>query len=327
MPAVGPRELKHLTPPGEALPYVFTARDAQCLELLAAFRYLTARQLHQCLGGSERNLGRRLYLMWRDGLVERPAQQAILVASHFHFGDTARVYGLTRKGARVLAERGVPLAHKLDWTFRPGTTRNLLHTLDVATTMISFRRGAARLDATRFVDHADLVPHFPEATRSLRRPFTVSVNLVLAGQQVRMTNVPDRLFSLHLSDGTRFNWALEQDRGTETMSPERLSGKSTIRRKQTVFFEAFKQNRYRELWGFERLRVLFVTTGSDRRIEGMIRSQLEVTNGRAAGMFLYSTTDRIAELGALGPAWTSSEATGLSLLPSPLVSSSTMEVA
>jgi hypothetical protein len=88
--------------------------------------------------------------------------------------------------------------------------------------------------------------------------------------------------------------------------------KSSFRRKLIGYAQAFDKKKHAEVWGFQSFRVLTVTT-SDARIESMLAAQREATDA-PAGLFLYSTSERIAAHGALGPAWISAKAEGVSLL-------------
>jgi hypothetical protein len=55
-------------------------------------------------------------------------------------------------------------------------------------------------------------------------------------------------------------------------------------------------------------------TPSETRITNMLDHQHTITNGRASGLFLYTTPDLLREHGPLGPAWISSERRNISLL-------------
>jgi hypothetical protein len=125
--------------------------------------------------------------------------------------------------------------------------------------------------------------------------------------------VPDRLFSV-LSDAGRWNFALEYDTGAETINPVRPTSKATVRRKLEVYDAAFRQERFKALWNFERLRILVITS-SERRIANIAALQQQL--GAAKGMFVYSTPERLRAHGFLGPAWTTADATVITLVPAP----------
>jgi len=68
-----------------------------------------------------------------------------------------------------------------------------------------------------------------------------------------------------------------------------------------------------EQWGFSSFRILTVTT-STARIANMIAAQREATNA-PPGLFLYSTPQLLAQHGALGPAWITSNRENIALFP------------
>ena len=127
--------------------------------------------------------------------------------------------------------------------------------------------------------------------------------------------IPDRLFSIRREEKDRWNFALEEDRGTENLThrSKKLTAKTTFAKKCTGYYHAWKQGKHVEAWNFQNFRCLTITT-SDVRIDHMLDVQREVTNDYATGLFLYSTRERIEEHGVLGPAWRSSKEDGITLV-------------
>jgi hypothetical protein len=315
-PQIGPRALKRLTPPSDPTSYVITARDERILDGLARFRFMHTEQAAIWAGGSVRGVRTRLYHLWADGLVSRPLQQATHLQNFFHHGAIPLVYELGRKATKYLSDRGVPLTHRLDWSFRDGAAPEMPHALAVTDCMLAIHQAVAAVDGVGIVDHTELLPSFPEATQRSRRPFRIWADVTdRDGATTSRGTIPDRLFSLHFGE-ERVNFALEIDMASETLDPKKLGTKGTIRSKHAVYFNAFLQQRFATVWNFERLRVLFVVP-SETRINNMIKVQQVTTSGHAAGMFLYATPQRLAQHGILGPAWKSADADGVSILPTP----------
>jgi hypothetical protein len=334
---IGPRALKRLTRPETPLPYKHEADDTEMLVVLARFRFADSAQIARWLGRSVRVVNRRLYRMWSHGLVSRPYEQATLVETFFHHGDTPRIWALTRTGVELLLGQGYSLARRIDWNFRPVSAVNLPHTLETGEFMIGLHREIALREGLILRDHHELVDQFPEATRTSRRPFSISAEVpftfkVKTGDAVKtntqtrhMTNVPDRIFEIEFADNTRINFTYERDRGGQTHDPkrlERLVTTSNTRRKQLVYFHAYRQGQFTERFGWLRQRCLFETS-SERRLANLIKNQLKTVGGRtaefphgqAASMFLYTTHERLAKHGILGPAWVTAESDGVSILP------------
>lgn len=88
-----------------------TARDIVLLQNIGRFRLASSRQLARLDGGSAQNVSRALLALFENGYVERPVAQ---VASRLlHNGSRPAIYGLTRKGARLLGDQGYDVRRSL----------------------------------------------------------------------------------------------------------------------------------------------------------------------------------------------------------------------
>ena len=144
-----PRFRRVETPP----PFQLTARDLAILHAVARFRFLSSTLIIRLVGGSSQQILRRLQLLFHHGYLDRPTSQVAQLAHAFDFGNRPFIYGLGRAGAHVLAEAGIPLKEKLDWTTKNAraTAQFLAHTIETAETMIAFElacraEGAPTLD-------------------------------------------------------------------------------------------------------------------------------------------------------------------------------------
>jgi len=306
-----------LTRPQAPPPFRMTDRHIAILQVVAHYRFVSADQITRCVGGSPRGVRSNLRNLFWHGYLDRPKHQHVYLGAFFDEGNHPLVYALARKGARLLAERGAPVDHRLDWTTKNkrATAQFLAHTIEVADAMLAFHFPALADGAPRLIDHAQLLPLMPQETRSLWDPFKLPVDITHHGKSLTLSVVPDRLFSLALADDTRLNFALELDRGTMDINAKRIVGKSSFRKKLILYFNAWLQKRHTEVWGFQSFRVLTITP-SDTRLANMIKAQREVTRDSASGLFLYTTPDRLAAAGPFGPVWISSKADNIALLPS-----------
>ena len=283
-------------------PFRITERDVAMLQAIARFRFLQSNQVRRIVGGSERGVQNRLRLLAAHAYLVRLSSA---VTEPFAFG-------LTNKAARLLADHAPYINPRLDWRAKNDTTRYFLtHTLAVAETMLHFDC-AAHDGVFRLVDQHDLLPDLPERTRGAHDPFCLRVTIRHRDQALTIPVVPDRLFALAYPDNTIHHFALELDRGTMDIWANRLVGKTSVRRKLIGYFHSRAQKRFAETWGFKSFRVLTVTT-SDSRIDSMLQAQRRVAPQCPPGLFLYSTADRIAQHGALGPAWVTSKSDSVSL--------------
>ena len=301
--------IKRLARPDTLPPFRITERDIAILRAIGQFRFLSSHQVQRIVGGSERGVRNRLRNLFAHGYLDRPQHQRAELAG---FLNPPRVYGLGKHGARLLADIGRPIDHRLDWTTKNtrATSPFLAHTIEVAEVMMAFT-SACHESATQLVDHHELLPLMPEATRDVHDPFALRVKFRWHSKEVVVAVVPDRLFALVYPDA-RHNFALELDRGTMDLNAKRIIGKSSFRRKLLGYFHAWHEKRHTDVWGFKSFRILTVTT-SETRIDNMIAAQRDVVASCPAGLFLYSTAERLAHHGALGPAWVTSRGDNVSL--------------
>ena len=211
----------------EPPPFQLTVRDIAILHAVARYRFLSSTLIIRLIGGSSQQILRRLQLLFHHGYLDRPTSQVAQLAQAFDFGNRPFVYGLGRAGAQVLAEAGIPLKEKLDWTTKNAraTAQFLAHTIETAETMIGFELACRGEGAPALIDHHDLLPYLPEETREDDAPFHARVTLKTAREALTIGVIPDRVFSLDFADRTRLNFALELDRGT-------MDIKSTAARRQ-----------------------------------------------------------------------------------------------
>src|SRR5262249_41219511 len=144
--------------------------------------------------------------------LDRPVNQRIYLHD---FANPPLLYALGRKGAKLLAERGYPVDDKLDWTTkntRP-VPHTFAHTIDTAETMIGFELACRQSGGARLIDHHQLLPYLPDATRALPDPFSCKLSVPLKDlarylpkiarnfhEPLNLTVVPDRVFRLIYAD-------------------------------------------------------------------------------------------------------------------------------
>lgn len=306
---------RRLTRPKTPAPFRVTDRDVSLLRAVARWRIATSDQLIRFAqiadpAASADRIPKRLYMLFAHGYLDRPANQHLQLSS---FGNLA--YGIGQKGAKLLAELGEDIDARLRWSAKNNNASIawLPHAIGITETMLQFEIACAQRPGITLTDGAALLPSLPEITHKLRDPFRLRVTITDNFETVALSVVPDRVFSLHIGGDRRFNFCLELDRATESIVPRKLTAKSSFVRKQKGYYAAYRQDRHREQWGFAGYRVLTVTP-SEKRIANMLDAQQRVTEGRVAGMFLYTTPQRMNAHGPFGPIWITSERNDLSLL-------------
>src|SRR6266404_5000054 len=77
-----------------------TERDRDILALVRRHRFLVSDDIKALVSGSQQQILRRLQRLFHHGYLDRPRSQL----NYFHQGGSnSIVYGLDRKGAKVLA--------------------------------------------------------------------------------------------------------------------------------------------------------------------------------------------------------------------------------
>ena len=146
-----------------------------------------------------------------------------------------------------------PLKEKLDWTTKNAraTAQFLAHTIETAETMIAFELACRAEGAPALIDHHDLLPYLPEETRDEDAPFHIRVPVKTKRDSLTIGVVPDRVFSLALPNSTRFNFALELDRGTMDIKSRQLVGKSSYRRKLLGYYQLWREGLHTKSVGLQ----------------------------------------------------------------------------
>src|SRR5262249_51378927 len=145
-------------------PIRLTPRDAALLQNIARFRLASAAQLARLDGGSEQNVARSLLALFENGYVERPIAQ---VASRLqHKGSRPAIYGLTRKGARLLREQGIDLRRSLldgiDKEKKAGW-RFVEHTVSIAEFFVELEMALRGRPDVRLLDRAEVLEDAPSS--------------------------------------------------------------------------------------------------------------------------------------------------------------------
>jgi len=316
MLTLSPTLPKRLQRPDDVPPFVITSRDVEIVRRIDDLRCLTSEQIVRALRihepqTSHQHVLRRLQLLFGHHYLDRPHHQ------HFHVSAFApTVYAVGREGVRLLSTATAPDPRQL-WKAKKNrriTASFLRHTIETAEVMLAIEEHATR-HQLHLIDHSALRPLLPVDSQTLDMPFRFRVPAQLGVQHLTIHLQPDRVFSIAgLPDNQRLNFALELDRGTEQLSARKLTHKSTFTRKIVGYDAAWRVGLYKSQLGMNGMRVLFVTT-SLPRIKGMLTVQKKLIGDRLSSMFLYTTLDALNEHGPLAPIWTSTQQSGISLVP------------
>jgi DNA-binding Lrp family transcriptional regulator len=264
--------VKQITPPQ------LTTRDREIIRLVFAHRFLRSTHIHELIGGSRQQLLRRLQRLYHHGYLERPRAQI----DYYHQGGSqSMVYGLGHTGAALLKrELNLPF-HRLDWSAKNQEVKRLFleHALMTADVMVAFELACRRHDGVRLISADEL--SLPAETRKVREPFRWHV---IARQQLNLGVQPDRAFALEFPDRTRAYFFLEADRATMPVIRPDFE-QSSFYRKLLAYEATWTQNIHRLRFGFNRFRVLTVTTSAER-MKHLIDASRKLERGQ--GLFLFT---------------------------------------
>ncbi len=261
-----------------------TSRDRAILRQVHRHRFLRSSHLVSLLGGSRQHVLRRLQLLFHHGYLERPRAQL----DHFHQGGGSRslVYGLGNKGSAILKrELGLPF-HKVKWGAPNRDTGRLYleHTLLIADVMVSLELACRQAGDVKLLT-GDELP-LPETAMCHREPFRWRVNVT---NRLKCGVIPDQVFALEHSGGRRQFYFLEADRATMPVVRQNLA-QSSFYRKLLAYEATWTQNIHRSRLGFNRFRVLTVTS-SPERVRTMLEACQQLERGQ--GLFLFTDGDSL----------------------------------
>jgi DNA-binding Lrp family transcriptional regulator len=247
-----------------------TGRDGEILKHLHRHRFLRSDHIVALTAGSRQRVLRRLQRLFHHGYVERPRCQI----DYYQSGSRRIAYGLGNKGAAWLKRELPQQPHKLDWKQKSHVGRLFLeHALMVSDIMVAIELACRNRKVIRLLAVDD------SPIPNKREPLQWNVDI---GRRQKCGVIPDRVFGLEIA-GQRCWYLLEADRGTMPITRGNLD-QTSFQRKLLAYATTWSQNIHRTRFGWQRFRVLTVTTNS-QRVQGMIEACQGLQHGH--GLFLF----------------------------------------
>jgi hypothetical protein len=233
------------------------------------------------IGESRQQVLRRLQRLYHHGYLERPRCQI----DYYHQSGSRRIaYGLGNKGAAWLKQELALPFHQLDWKRKNRVGKVFLeHALLVSEIMVAVDLSCRNRHDIQLLTEDDL--HLPDSAPASGNPFRWRVKIP-GGPAC--TVIPDRVFGLKRADGTQTWFVLEADRATMPVSRFGLE-QSSFRRKMLAYQATWTQKLHHQ-FGWQRFRVLTVTTDSER-VRGMITACQQLKQGQ--GLFLFTDVENL----------------------------------
>lgn len=255
-----------------------TERDRDILRHVHRHRFLRSSHLATLIGGSPQQLLRRLRLLYHHGYLERPRAQI----DYYHRGGSrCLAYGLGNQGAALLQQE----RSRSDWSAKNTTVGRLFleHALMVSDVMTALEVACRRNGRVRLLIGEDIP--LPAETSRLREPFQWRVNLP---NRAKLGVIPDRVFALEFlaqpKDRNRVLCFLEADRATMPVARRTLT-RSSFQRKLLAYETTWTQGLHEARFGFQRFRVVTVTT-SAARVASLVETSRQLSRGQ--GLFLFT---------------------------------------
>ncbi len=287
-------------------PLCFTERDLTILHTLYKYQLLTTHQIVAVHQGSEQKTRWRLRELFDAGLVERFHTKTDMTTP----GSEPVVYALTDRGADWLSTHR-PDIERQHTRYNDRNAKRTLstipHTLMVAEIMLRFELTSYYRPAdTGFISQQMMLASAPEVTRNRRTPTQWNNKILVKGEPVMIGNNPDQMFGV--VDRTRpegrntLYFFLEADRASETVRPVTTHlHKATIYKKLLGYYHTHVDKVHQGVFGdwMRNFRVLFVVDSTGRasdgktRLENFIETAGQVTEGRIADLFLFTTFDQL----------------------------------
>ena len=291
---------KRFVRPITPAPMQITGRDLKLVGHIARHRFLSTEQLVRLDGGSLQGVQRCLKALFGHGYLDRPKAQLAEIPLT---GPRAMVYGITRKGARLLREQGQQIDDGARWSLknkRAGGTF-IEHTLQVADFMTRLELACQAEGGISLLQEHEIVARAPEKTQSAREPLRWSVP-GLEKQFGVSSVIADALFGLTFPNDTAAYFLLELDRGTMPIV-RRGFDRTSIARKLAIYWEGWKRERHVELFGLKQMRVLTVAP-SRQRVDNMVAAVKDITGG-GSNFFLFIERGRLMASSPLEAEWIS----------------------
>jgi hypothetical protein len=260
-------------------PIDLTERDRAIIQQVHRHRFLRSTHIISLVGGSPQQVLRRLQLLYHHGYLDRPRAQI----DYYHLGGSkVMAYGLGNKGAALLSrELHLPL-DRIDWSEKNRTVRRIYleHALGVADVMVALESACRTTGRARVLYDDEL---FSPLDANLSLPWKVDI----PGRK-NLGVIPDRVFGLEYADAdgetVRAYFFLEADRATMPVMRAQLS-QSSFYRKLLAYEATWSQGVHRTRFGFNRFRVLTVTTSAER-VQSLVNACSRLKSGH--GLFLFA---------------------------------------
>lgn len=286
----------------EPIPFRVTERDVLILLQLARYRFLRSTHIAELVGRSLDRTNDRLCRLFHAGYVDRPRAQLDYYPT---MGSAPMVYALADLGAHVLRERQQTQAVGDAWSRqnREAGRPFIEHQLEIVDFQVSLERAVRQRGDIAVIHSDELKSEFPEQARGMRNPLAIRVGVSHNGKAQEIGLVPDLIFGIRFSDGSRRCFMVEIDRGTMPITRADVA-QTSFARKMRAYLAAHSAKKHESQFGWKAFRVLTITT--DRcRAQSMKDALRELSPARSIGptLFLFALHKELHASGPIAYDW------------------------
>ena len=263
---------------------------------IAHHRFLRSTDIAALVRRSVDRTNDRLLRLFHAGYVDRPRAQLDYYPTS---GSEPMVYALADRGARLLETQGAGWTRNNERAGRPF----LEHQLEVSEFYVALEKATRERRDILLIPAGDLVASFPEATRGMRNPLALRVEVPHAGGIIQIGVVPDLVFGIRFSDGSRRCFFVEIDRGTMPITREDMR-QTSFDRKMRAYLHAYAERLHERQFGWRAFRILTVVRDGHRArsILSALR-QIQVPDTPGALLFLFAVRDELRTSNPLAYLW------------------------
>ena len=279
-----------------------TDDDVVIIRHLARHRFLRSTHIAALVGRSLDRTNDRLKCLFHAGYIDRPRAQLDYYPTS---GSAPIAYALADGGARLLMQRdGVAFAN-VEWSRknREAGRPFIEHQLEGVDFLVALQLATRDRADIHFLSPKETIAAFPEHARAERNPLRMPVKLSHRGAMHEIGLVPDLVFGLRFSDGSRRCFMVEIDRGTMPVTRTDFL-QTSFERKMRVYLAAYAAKQHERHFGWKNFRVLTITT--DRhRMQSMMKAlqQLRVAHSPGQSLFFFATRQELATANPLTHNW------------------------
>ena len=279
-----------------------TDGDVAIVREIARHRFLRSTHVAALVGRSLDRTNERLSLLFHAGYIDRPRAQLDRFPTD---GSAHMVYALANEGARLLRAHDGAAAPRLDLSRKNKSALRpfIEHQLEIVDFYVALQCATRNRTDVALIHPEEIMAAFPPATHAEKNPLKLKVKMSHKGRLEEFGLVPDFLFGLRFSDGSRRCFMVEIDRGTMPVSRSDFS-QTSFALKMRAYLAAHAAGQHQQSYGWKAFRVLTVTTDQNR-IASMADAlrQMPTPRGPGASLFLFTTRDELQVNDPLKHGW------------------------